>query len=164
MTKHIKIIGDISWENYKAFTTQLKDLEDKSNKDEEIVIELSSDGGDAHVALAFAARIRLSPFNITIMAMGNVASAAVLVLASGDKRIMSKECWAMVHEDSAELSGTVVDLERESAQLRKMETQWCSLLAEKTHTKADVWNKMHKKTTYLQANECLKLGLIDGVI
>jgi len=131
---------------------------------EAVDVLLSSPGGDPHCALAISSLFRLSPAYITVHAIGNVASAAVLILAYGDKRLMAKESWVMVHEDSAELSGEVKDLERESRYLRRMENQWTALLASVTKTTAEDWTKLHKATTYLSAAECLKLGLIDEVV
>lgn len=161
--RKIYVVGDISWEAYERFSKKLTELE-LLNKYGPIFLELASDGGDAHAALAFSARIRLSSCEILITALGNVASAAVLILASGDHRRISEESWVMVHEDSAELAGSVVELERESTQLRRMEEQWAKLLKENTGTKKSEWEEMHKKTTYLTAQECLELGLVDEVI
>ncbi len=69
----------------------------------------------------------------------------------------------MLHEDKDKLNGSVVDLERETQHLRNMETQWSDLLTKCSHTPVN-WTKLHKDTTYLNAHECLKLGLIDEII
>lgn len=163
--RKIYVIGDIDWEAYENFSKQVTRLElESKKKDETIFIELASDGGDAHVAIAFASRIRMSPCTIHIVAVGNVASAAVLVLAAGDNRRMATETWCMVHEDTAELNGSVVELERESKQLRRQEVQWAKLLENLTGTAAEFWEQMHKETTYLTAENCLELGLVDSII
>lgn len=160
----IQIIGTIDEEAYKEFSLTLAEIEAVAKKGTIITIEINSGGGGTYDALAFAAKIRRCSIPIHVVAYGLVASAAVLILAAGHKRYMTKEAWAMVHEDSAKLKGNVVDLEREAGHLRRMEDQWADLLAEVTATDAEFWKQLHKKTTYLSASECLNLGLVDEVI
>lgn len=160
--KKLYIVGEINYEAYQKFSESLTELEDKGFK--YIAIELVSDGGDAMAALAFSSRIRNTNCDITIIALGNVASAATLILASGDFRMMSKDAWVMVHEDSGEVSGTVSEMEREVKHLRALEYQWNDLLFKLTNTEARVWQDYNKRTTYLNAEECLKLGLVDKLI
>lgn len=155
------IVGEISWEAYEKFSRELTKLEITSS---EIEIELASDGGDSHAALAFSARIRKCTKDVHITAFGNVASAAVLILASGDNRRITSECHVMVHEDQATLEGSVSSLTTEIKQLRVMENQWAELLSYMTITSAADWRKLHKHTTYLSAAECLELGLVDEII
>lgn len=161
LERRLYITGDISFDAYEAFSKQLRVLELRSTKS--VIVELASDGGDAHAALAFSSRIRMSHCNITILAMGNVASAAVLILASGHHRIMAKEAWVMVHEDSATHEGTITALEREAKQCRRLEDQWNALMEKYTTTSKELWAHMHKATTYLDAKECLVFDLIDEV-
>ncbi len=160
----IKIIGSINEESFSSFCDQM-DRYEASGKTP-IYVELSSGGGAAYDALAFLGRIRNSPCEVVVTGYGLVASAAVLVLAAGDTRYMARDSWVMVHEDSGKLKGTVVDLEREAAHLRRMEIQWNKILAELSHykTTASVWADLHSNTTYLSAIECLRLGLIDEVL
>lgn len=163
MSKRVLYItGAIDFEAYETFSLQLRKLETAG--DNPITVELASDGGDAHAALAISARITNSPRTIHIVAMGNVASAAVLILASGDVRFMSKDAWVMVHEDSCELSGSVSELEREIKQLRAMEDQWNQLMAENTRIGPEEWSQLHKATTYLNAKDCQNYGLVDELI
>ena len=148
-------------ETFKDFSKKL----DKASQDsEEVLIELSSPGGDSYAALAYASAIRKYSYDLTVEAYGLVASAAVLVLAAGGIRLMNKESWVMVHENSGTLEGNVLELEREAGQLRRLEVQWAEILASVTKTKAEVWTALHKETTYLSAEQCLALGLIDRII
>lgn len=161
--RKLYIIGDIDEEAYLNFTTQLADLEVNDNKPP-VTIELSSGGGSAFDALAFYSRIRNSPCDIIIEAYGLVASAAVLILASGDKRIMTAESWVMVHEDSVRFKGDITNLEKEAKNRRMFEDQWSHLLSQRTHLSKEQWDVFHKEgDLYLSPDECYKYGLIDGV-
>lgn len=161
----IKIIGGIDENAYKSFVDEL----DENPKANAVMIELNSGGGSAYDALAFYSQIRKikeGGLMCGILATGVVASAAVLILAAGTKgqRQMTREAWVMVHEDTNKLKGSTTDLEREAKHMRRMEEQWNNLLAECTGTSAKAWEEMHKKTTYLSAEECLQLGLIDVIV
>lgn len=159
----LQIIGEIDSDAYERFSEQLYILECQSPRPK-VVIELNSHGGEAVIALAFAARMRLSRCHLTVVVYGEASSAAVLILAQGNDRLMTKEAWCMVHEDSGKISGNVVEMERESLQYRRLENQWAELLEANTGTKASVWTKLHKDTTYLTPQECLELGLITRII
>jgi len=159
----IRIIGDIDLEALKKFSEELEAA--KPNKFGNIVIELTSPGGDPDVALAFAAKMRLCKHEICIIAHGIIASAAVIILASGDHRMMSKESWVMVHEGSYDdLKGELHQVEKQTRDYRRFEKQWAYLLDRATHTSAAVWTALHKETTYLNAKQCLRMGLIDEII
>lgn len=162
--RKLYIIGPIDWETYAAFSEALDTLEQESSR-KDVEIELASDGGDAHAALAFSARISKSPCNINITGTGFVASAAVLILASGTNRKIANTTWVMVHEEVGQVDfANVVELEREAKQCRSLENQWNNLLACMTLASAEYWGKLHKETTHLTAKDCLDLGLVDEVI
>lgn len=163
MSRRIKIIGEINDEAFSSFLDEINDFE-VSSKVKPVYIDLFSGGGDAHAALAFAARMRLSPCPLVVTAYGYVASAAVLVLASGTTRRMTKEAWVMVHEESGKISGDVVTMERETKQLRALENQWSELLSLRTDESDLTWTNLHKQTTYLTAYKCLDLGLIEEIV
>lgn len=160
-------ISEISMESFLEFSKQLAAIEDKTMDSglTEQVIELCSGGGESYAALAFVARMRLSPLMLKVIGYGYVASAATLILASGDKRCLTKEAWVMVHEDQGALEDvSIAAMEREAAHLRNMESQWVSLLTEVTNTSFEYWTSLHQETTYLTPTECLELGMIDEII
>lgn len=161
--RHISIIGDIDSNSYKTFVEELYILEEESKKD--IIVELSSAGGIALDAIAFSSRMRISPCKFVIHAHGLVGSAAVLILACGDKRIMSRESWLYVHEDqNAKVAESTTEKEKAAKQMRAFENQWCQLLEFYTKTSFEVWADLHRKDIFIPAEECVKLGIVDEVI
>ena len=163
MKNKIQIIGGIDEEMFRSFSEQLAEFEKAKATD--VFIELSSPGGHAYDALAFFSRMRLSPCNITILAYGLIASAAVLVLAGGDKRLMTKESWLMVHEDTVhKLTAKVTEAEKYTRHMRKLEDQWNMLLAMKTRLSAAGWSSLHRAESYITPEDCLKYGLIEEIV
>jgi ATP-dependent protease ClpP protease subunit len=159
----IQIIGAIDEVQFTSFSEALSEYEEAGTK--RVRVELSSEGGNAYDALAFYSRMRLSPCEITVVAFGLVASAAVLILAAGDTRIMTRESWVMVHEDSVrKMSGKVTEVEKFGRHMRRLEDQWNRLLAKSSTLSAEGWGSLHKAETYLMPEDCLKHGLIERII
>lgn len=161
MTYDIYITGEITQKSFRSFANKLL-----THGHYKVNILLNSDGGDAYAALAYFDLIKNSQKTIFITATGLVASAAVLILAAGQHRHMTTNSWVMVHEDSVavEEGMNVSQIERDAAHSRRLETQWSEILSSVTNTTVDKWNELHKAETYLNAKECLELGLIDKIV
>lgn len=162
--RNINLIGDITEDMFKRLHVILGKME--SNDEKEVQITLSSMGGDAMAALAMFDRMALSPIHFNIIATGLVASAAVIILCAGDKKYMTPSAWVMVHEEQTDdiKAVNVTHLEQNAENYRRFEKQWCSILAFNTKTSADIWEQLHRKDTYLNPTECVRLGLIDEIL
>lgn len=163
----ITISGDIDNESYVEFSDKLAALETSTRGT--VRVQLISDGGSAYSAMAFFDRIQNSRKPIHITATGTASSAAVLILAAGHKRFMTKNAWVMVHEDLSSCNTDIEEMrvteaEREIAHLRKLEDRWNDLLARVTTTPAWRWSELHKNSAYLNAQDCLALGLIEEIV
>lgn len=163
--RKINIIGDIDETAYREFVESLDGmLEIDSTTD--IHIELLSHGGDAMVALAFFDKIREVKGKVTIYAKGIVASAAVIIFAAGDDRVMSRNAWVMVHEDVVVVTDDmrVTAVQQQAHISRGLENHWNRILEDRTKTPREDWAELHKAESYLGAKECKDLGLATKVI
>lgn len=169
--------GDFSSENYSKFSRKILRVLDlvRDEKQEmgiqapkrRIVIDLTSDGGDLYSALACASLIRNAgkQIPVSIIARGMIASASVVVLASGTTRSIAKESWVMLHESSmSEYSGNLSEITIEAKHLENLEKQFSEILAERTKVDYNKWRELHKGVTYLSSKDCLELGLVDKII
>lgn len=166
MNNKIYIIGAIDEPQYIKFSKKLTAIEGRKPQGACIDLELFSFGGEALTALAICGRMRMSPLKFRIKAVGEVSSAAVMILASGNDRIIEKSTIILVHEDfvSDEPGARVSEKEKTVAALRRAENQWAALLEEKTKASFETWLKLHKDETYLDAQQALNLGLVDKII
>jgi ATP-dependent Clp protease, protease subunit len=163
----IYVTGDIDEAAFKRFDVKLIRLEgDIGPGFRDVRVVLSSGGGSAYDALAFHDRIKQSPLCVHVECYGTAFSAAVIILSAGGTRSMGANAWAMVHEDVTDVTkhDKVSNAERAIGHGRRLETQWCSILEKDTGTKAEVWEKLHREETYLTAEECKSLGLIDNIL
>lgn len=159
--RRLSIIGEINEKNLKTFSDELSALE--AENDNNITVELHSDGGNPMVGLAFSSRIRTSPCNIIIEAHGLVGSSAVIILAAGDHRRMAKECWLYLHEASDKVKGKISDIETVAKQCRQLEDQWNMLLEFYTKVSKARWDELHKKDVYIPSDDCVVLGIVEEV-
>lgn len=135
---------------------------------DEINIHLCSIGGDVGVGFAFVGRIRQSSVPVVITAFGHVCSIAVAIFLSGDERKMEKNSWLMLHETQVAI-GDEIDasaVEAWSRQVKKFDEQYYDILAENSNKSKDYWKKRitGNPEVWLDAKECLKLGLCHEVI
>jgi ATP-dependent Clp protease protease subunit len=159
----VRIVGSIDPENYLQFTEAMKELEDAS--DAPITIELCSHGGDTYVGLAFYGRITCSPCKITIKAFGQVMSAATIIFVAGDVRIMHKDAWFMIHDDSQRIKADNGQIAiSEAMHSEQLEYHWADILARHTKLSLEEWRALSKRTTYLSASRCLEGGVTDEIL
>lgn len=157
----IRLFDGIDSDSLLEFSERLEELE-KTLKP--ITVELCNPGGDTYVGLAFYSKITNSKCKITIKAVGHVMSAATIILAAGHKRIMDKDCWFMVHDDCMKIKADSGEIAISLAKHKEcVEFQWAEILSRKSNKDAYWWRIRSKETTYMTAEECLKVGIIDEI-
>ena len=86
----------MSWKEVK----RIEEIFRKERGEKAITIRLHSEGGSVYEALAIVGRIEKCKCQIITEGYGAIMSAATLILASGDKRRISRLAWFMVHESN----------------------------------------------------------------
>lgn len=156
----ILLHGEVNSEMVTVVATALRKAKGKS-----VSIQLTSEGGDVYSALAVYSLLRSYPGEITIEGRGLIASAAVLIFAAGDKRLVSPEAHFMFHEGAIESSDSSTNvLRNESRQLEALDIQFNVLLTERTGSKYEIWEYLHKGVNYRNADSALDLNLATGLI
>ena len=138
-------------------------LEQKSRQT--ITIKIFSPGGDTSEACAIVGRIHASKCNIVTEGYGEVMSAATLILASGDKRKISKYAWVMWHESSDVIGGKISKITAELAQIKRDEDMWAHWMGELTKKDQRFWQEQGVTfDLYFSADEAIEIGIADEVI
>lgn len=159
----IRLVGPITAPMTRRFLAAMDVLENTS--DELIIVQIFSEGGDAHAGLAISGRIKNSTVVVDTIIYGTAQSAATLIFAAGRNRHISKLAWVMVHESSDEPGGAVnsSQMKSQAKQMEREDQHWNRFMEEFTGTPAATWGKLDEKETYLNAEQCLELKLATHI-
>lgn len=129
-----------------------------------IELYINSDGGEVLSAFSVVDRIKSSPIPVHSYCEGMVASAATLLSVCAHKRYIRKNGFMLIHQLSSGLWGPFEDLKEEVANMELLMKYIKSIYLQ--HTKISETNLVEilKHDTYLNAEECLKLGLVDEIL
>jgi ATP-dependent protease ClpP protease subunit len=160
----IQLVGEVCEEMFTQFDTALTILEEESK--EPVTVKINSLGGSVYDGLAIVGRIRSSKCKVITEGFGSIMSCAILIMAAGSKRRMSRYAQAMWHEGSYESVGTVEQMLHTSKQMKNEENAMCAAMEEFTGTPAKFWLTKGKlgKDLFLVAERCQELGIIDEII
>lgn len=159
------LTGEVNLDMFHRVDGCLNIFEGENNK--AITIRLCSEGGEIYSALAIIGRIKSSPCKIRVEAYGQIMSAATAIFAVGDVRIASKYTSFMFHQTSMTLPETKLrDIRTELEQSERDDQLFNAILAEHSRQGVEFWKNLIKpgQNTYLSAEQCLQLGLVDKVI
>lgn len=160
--RKFNLTGDIDEDMFCTVEWYLTEMEKTK---EPIHITICSEGGESVSGMALAERILKSSCEIQCDAYGSVFSAAVGPFLAAHKRRMSRNCWFMHHEDSQEIEGRISDIKSTIVFLNEQEDNWNSFVASRTKRPASFWcNIGLSKDRYLNAGQCLKMGVIHEII
>lgn len=138
-------------------------IEALASQPSELVVRITSAGGDPDMALAIAGLLHSAPCVVDTEVYGQCYSAAVLIFAAGSSRRMQRYSWVLVHEASESVSGNASIIKGTAKQMERSELHWNSLMRDLTGTEIKTWEKLNEKDTYLTADECLTLNLATEV-
>ena len=94
---------------------------------------------------------------------GYAASAASLLSVYGDKRFMTKRSFVLIHELRTKSEGTYSDIANDFEHSKDMMQMMCDVYKMKTKMNQHEIRQLMMKDTWLNANTCLKLGIVDNV-
>jgi ATP-dependent Clp endopeptidase proteolytic subunit ClpP len=169
------------------FTTEVTDASVKTAIDKltfwhrtnaEIPIEIvfNSPGGSVFAGMDlfdFIQELRRDGHYITTATRGYAASMGGILLQAGNKRLMGRESYILIHEVSTWAGGKVGDLEDEVKFLQRMSERIVDIFAdraaqaaengtaEKPITKAQLRSNWKRRDWWLDSTEALKLGIVD---
>ena len=101
---------------------------------------------------------------ITIIAMGQAASMAAILLQAGRRRVMSPQAWLLIHEISAGSAGSIGNLRDDMKWFERLNDQGTDILASRAKISRDEVKKlMDRKDCWISADEALGYGFVDEV-
>jgi len=135
---------------------------------------LNSPGGEVIAGMAlfdYLMYLRSMGHNVTTVAIGYAASMAGIVLQAGEKRVMGREAYVLIHEVSFGAGGKIGEVEDEVAFVRKIQDRVLAIFSKRSLaaqpktglTVRQFANRWRRKDWWLDSDEALRLGVVDEV-
>lgn len=132
----------------------------------DIALWIHSPGGSVPSMLAIRDIMRLIPCDVSTLAMGIAYSAGQFLLSSGTrgKRRALPHARVLMHQGSAGIGGTAVDIELQADDLRHTRDTVLGLIAEDTGQPVDRIFEDSLHDRWYTAQEALDYGFIDAIV
>ncbi len=135
-----------------------------------ITIMINSEGGTVSAMFAIYDAMRACINEITTIGIGEVCSAAGLLLVAGDKRLASRNCLFMAHQMIGGYSPdeNIDTIEAQVAANKMCWDRWAVAMAEHTNQKVNYWkrelpSKLNELWLPVEKMKMPKYGIVDGV-
>ncbi|MEN3088234.1 MAG: head maturation protease, ClpP-related [Staphylococcus pseudoxylosus] len=143
-----------------SFKQALKDLGDV----EEIDLNINSPGGSVFSGITIYNMIKNHPAKITAHIQGLAASIATCIAMGADKVVMPANAMMMIHNAWTLAMGNSNDLRKQADDLDKInQTVFQSYVDKNPDIDHALLQKMMDEETWLTADECKNLGIIDEI-
>jgi len=144
---------------------QLLHLESE-DPDKDIAIYINSPGGSITALFAIYDTMEFIKCDVQTICMGQAASAAAVLLASGTKgkRLALPNSRVLLHQPSGGAEGQSVDIEIQAKEILRMRDMLDEILAQKTGQSVERIRKDTDRDFILSAQEALEYGIIDSII
>jgi ATP-dependent Clp protease protease subunit len=132
----------------------------------DISLWINSPGGSVSAMLAIHDVMRLVPNDVSTLAMGMAASAGQFLLSAGTpgKRYALPHSRVLLHQGSAGIGGTAVDIEIQADDLRLTRDTVIGLVAEHTGQDRDTIERDSRRDRWFTAQQALDYGFVDRII
>ena len=166
MHQRIVVLGEALEEgngNRLMHQLLLLSAEDKRT---DISLWINSPGGSVPAMLAIRDVMRLIPNEVSTLAMGMAASAGQFLLSAGapGKRFALPHARILLHQGSAGIGGTAVDIEIQADDLRHTRDTVLGLIAEHTGQDRETVERDSRRDRWFSAEDALAYGFVDEVI
>jgi len=157
--------GPLDDDNGTLLTTQLLTLaaEDSAS---EIALWIHSPGGSVPSMLAIRDVMRLVPCDVSTLVLGIAYSAGQFLLSSGTpgKRRALPHARVLMHQGSAGIAGTAVDVELQANDLRHTRDTVLGLIAQDTGQTVERVFEDSLHDRWYTAQEALDYGFVDAIV
>jgi len=157
--------GALDDDNGMLLAAQMLTLaaEDESS---DIALWIHSPGGSVSSMLAIRDVIRLVPCDVSTLAVGLACSAGQFLLSSGEpgKRSAMPHARVLMHQGSAGIGGSAVEVEVQAEDLRHMRETTLGLIAHDTGQPVDRIFEDSLHDRWFTAQQALDYGFIDRIV
>jgi len=156
--------GILDDDNGTLLATQLLTLADE-DPDADIALWIHSPGGSVASMLAIRDIMRLVPCDVATLALGIAYSAGQFLLSAGakGKRFALPHARILMHQGSAGIGGSAVEVELQAADLRQTRDTVLGLIAEDTGQPFERIFEDSRHDHWYSATEARDYGFVDAI-
>ncbi|MFC7403772.1 ClpP family protease [Georgenia alba] len=157
--------GTLDDDNGAQLMTQLLTLASDDAKTD-IALWIHSPGGSVPAMLAIRDVMRLVPNDVATLALGLACSAGQFLLSAGTrgKRVALPHSRILMHQGSAGIGGSAVEVEVQAEDLRHTRDTVLGLIAEDTGQPLERVFEDSRHDRWYTAEEALEYGFIDRLV
>ena len=132
----------------------------------DISLYINSPGGSVSAGLAIYDTMRMIPNDVSTLAMGLAASMGQFLLSAGTpgKRFALPHARVLLHQGSAGIGGTAIDIEIQAENLEHTKNVMIGLIAEHTGQPADKVERDALRDRWFTAQEAKDYGFVDEIV
>jgi ATP-dependent Clp protease protease subunit len=156
-----EITGDVA----NVIVAQLLFLESE-DPDKDVMMYVNSPGGDVTAGLAIYDTVQALRCDVATFCVGQAASMASLLVASGakGKRSGLPHARLMIHQPLAGMQGQATDIEIHAREILKARDTINAIYARHTGQPVDRIKRDTERDNFMSAAEARDYGLIDNVL
>jgi ATP-dependent Clp protease protease subunit len=157
--------SEVRDENANAICAQLLLLA-AEDPDRDISLYINSPGGSVSAGLAIYDTMRLIPNDVSTLAMGLAASMGQFLLSAGTpgKRFALPHSRVLLHQGSAGIGGTAIDIEIQAENLEHTKNVMIGLIAEHTGQPVEKVERDALRDRWFTAQQALEYGFVDAIL
>jgi ATP-dependent Clp protease protease subunit len=132
----------------------------------DISLFINSPGGSVSAGLAIFDTMRLIPNDVSTLAMGLAASMGQFLLTAGTpgKRYALPHSRILMHQGSAGIGGTAVDVQIQAENLEYIKALMTRLTAEQTGQDEATIERDADRDRWFTAEQAVDYGLVDAIL
>jgi ATP-dependent Clp protease, protease subunit len=132
----------------------------------DISLYINSPGGSVSAGLAIYDTMRLIPNDVSTLAMGIAASMGQFLLSAGTpgKRYALPHSRILMHQGSAGIGGTAIDIEIQAENLEHVKSVILGLISEHTGQPREQIERDSLRDRWFTAEEAREYGFVDQVL
>lgn len=162
--RKIYLFSEITDEIAMEIIAQLEYLD--SNGTEDIKIYINSPGGSVSAGFAIVDAIKRCRCGVSTICTGIAASMGAFILSCGKKgkRYATPLSEIMIHQPLGGAQGQASDIQLAAEHITKVKNRLHRILSENTGQNIKTISQDCDRDFWMDSNEALKYGIVDGII
>ena len=132
--------------------------------DDEIEVNIASNGGDLFAASEIYAMLKDDPRNVTVNVQGLAASSASIIAMAGDVVNIAPTAQMMIHQVWSNVQGNADDMRSSADSLDSADQAVVNAYAMKTGLDRDAILAIMEQETWMNAQEAVDKGFADKIM